>query len=402
MRDAEVGEAEPLAAPVRLLRIITRLNVGGPSYQAIYLTERLRSPEWESRLLVGNVGTYEGSMEPLARERSVPFTRVPGLGREISLRSDLATVAHLYREIRRFRPHVVHTHLAKAGMTGRLAARLARVPVVIHTYHGHVFHGYFSPRKSRAIVGIERVLARLTDRLIVLGKAQEEEILGYGVGRPEQMARIPLGLELDPFLKADACRGRLRAELGVAKDTPLVGIVARLVPVKAHALFLEAAAKIAAVLPETEFLVVGDGELRTELENQAKSLELRKVRFLGFRSDLPTVYADLDAVVLCSLNEGLPVTLIEALAAGRPVVATDVGAVRDLVVERETGRVVPPGNAGALAQAVVEQLTDRAGAGRMAMAGRDHVRPRFSVERLVEDLRELYRTELARRGIGAP
>ncbi len=394
-----MGKAPNTGDPVRLLRIITRLNVGGPSYQAIYLSERLRAPDWECRLLVGNVGANEGSMEPLARERSVPFARVPGLGREISLRSDLATVAHLYREIRRFRPQIVHTHLAKAGMAGRLAAHLARVPVVIHTYHGHVFHGYFSPRTSRMIIGIERGLARLTDRLIVLGQAQEEEILGYGVGRPEQMVRVPLGLELEPFLKAEVYRGRLRSELAIDAETPLVGIVARLVPVKAHALFLEAAAKVAHALPETEFLIVGDGELRAELEQQAATRGLRKVRFLGFRRDLPAIYADLDAVVLSSINEGLPVTLIEALAAGRPVVATNVGSVRDLVVDGETGRIVSPGDASSLARAVVEQLQDREAANRMARAGRDHVYPRFSVERLVEDLSRLYLGELAARGV---
>lgn len=380
--------------PVRVMRIITRLNVGGPSYQAIYLGQRLGRPEWETRLLVGTVGANEGSMEPLAEERGVAFARVTGLGREISLRSDLATVGRVYREIRRFRPQIVHTHLAKAGTVGRLAARLARVPAVVHTYHGHVFHGYFSPAKSRLVIRIEQALARMTDRIIVLGEAQEREILGFGVGRPEQMVRIPLGLELEAFLRAETLRGTLRRELGIPAEAPVVGIVARLVPVKAHTLFLDAAARVAQARPESRFLIIGDGELRGELEGRARELGLAHVQFLGFRRDLAALYADLDVNVLCSVNEGLPVTLIEALAAARPVVATDVGAVRDLVQDGRTGLVVPPRDAAALAAAILRQLDAPGEAARMGAAGREHVTSRFSIERLVNDLQGLYRSLL--------
>src|SRR5438552_165216 len=258
--------------PIRVMRIITRLNVGGPSYQAIYLTERLRGPEYATMLLTGTVGEREGSLEGLAAEREVSFTRVPGLGREISVRSDGLTVGRLYREMRRFRPDIVHTHLAKAGAVGRLAAKLAGVPSIVHTYHGHVFHGYFSPRKTELFLRIERALARWTDRIVVLSERQEREILGFGVGRPEQMVRIPLGLELEPFLSAERRRGELRAELGLPDETPLVGIVARLVPIKAHGLFLEAARRVAHCRPDTRFLIVGDGELREPLEQQALSM----------------------------------------------------------------------------------------------------------------------------------
>src|SRR5262245_44734051 len=213
---------------MRVMRVITRLNVGGPSFQAIYLTERLQAPDFASSLVVGSVGPGEGSLEFLALQRRVPFTRVPALGREISFRSDARTLFDLYRAIRRARPHLVHTHLAKAGTLGRVAARLARVPALVHTYHGHVLRGYFSARKTALLTRIERALARWTDRIVVLSETQEREILGFGVGRPEQMVRIPLGLELGPFLQASVHRGALRAELGVAGSSPLVGIVARL------------------------------------------------------------------------------------------------------------------------------------------------------------------------------
>jgi glycosyltransferase involved in cell wall biosynthesis len=411
------------------MRIITRLNVGGPAYQAIYLTERLRGPEFDSALLVGDVGPREGSLEGLAAARGVALAPIAGLGREISLRSDGLTVGRLYREMRRFRPDVVHTHMAKAGAVGRLAAHLARVPAVVHTYHGHVFHGYFSPRKTELFLRIERMLARWTDRLVVLGEAQEREILGFGVGRPAQMVRIPLGLELGPFLRAEERRGELRRELGLPRSTSLVGIVARLVPIKAHDLFLEAARRVALARPDTQFLIVGDGELRERLEQQACSLgfkaissltgstgstgsgrvrrptpypvhpvdpvkrirnEQSVVYFLGLRDDLPAIYADLDLLVLCSRNEGLPVTIIEALAAARPVVSTEVGAVRDLITPGETGRSVPPDDVGALTCAMLDQLDDRGGAEAMARRGRAHVSSRFSIDRLEADLRQLY------------
>jgi glycosyltransferase involved in cell wall biosynthesis len=393
------------------MRIITRLNVGGPSYQAIYLTQRLQGAVFDCALLAGNVGLREGSLEGLAAERGVRWARVEGLGRDISLGTDAGTVCRLYREMRRFRPDIVHTHLAKAGAVGRLAAWMARVPAVVHTYHGHVFHGYFSRRRTELFLRIERALARCTDRIVVLGEAQEKEILRYGVGRPEQMVRIPLGLELEPFLAAETQRGALRRELGIAAHTPLAGIVARLVPVKAHSLFLEAARRVAVSQPETEFLIVGDGELREPLEELALSLGFAVVshsagrtplsrcppaargvvHFLGLRSDMPAIYADLDLLVLCSRNEGLPVTIIEALAAARPVVSTEVGAVRDLVIPGETGRLVPTGDAAALAQAMREQLNDRRNAEAMARRGRSHVASRFSIDRLEEDLRRLYR-----------
>lgn len=407
------------------MRVITRLNIGGPSYQSIFLTERLQDGEFESMLLCGDVGPREGSMEPLAQDRKIPFQHIPGLGREISPKSDLATVYHLYRAMRRYRPAIVHTHLAKAGAVGRLAARLARVPVVLHTYHGHVFHGYFSKRKSQLFIRIERWLASRTDRIVVLGAAQEKEILGFGVGSQAQMRRIPLGLELEPFLTAEQHRGQLKSELGIPQETPLVGIVARLVPIKAHHLFLDAAQQVARRRPGTHFAIVGDGDLRDELETRARALGFRVVshdrpaasarpenapagdrsgvmHFLGFRSDLPCIYADLDVVVLCSLNEGLPVTIIEALAACRPVVATDVGGVGELVIPDETGVIVPSGDTAMLAGGIESQLADPVQAARLAQQGRGHVYPRLSISRLEKDIRALYRELLVEKGLAGP
>jgi glycosyltransferase involved in cell wall biosynthesis len=303
--------------------------------------------------------------------------------------------------MRQMRPQIVHTHTAKAGTLGRLAARLAGVPVVIHTYHGHVFQGYFSPVRTRFFLTIERVLARWTDRLLTVSNAVRQDLLMRRIGSPERLQVVPLGLDLDPFLRCEELRGQLRAELAVG-DALLVGIVARLVPIKRHADFLKAAAAVASELSSCRFLVVGDGELRSGLEARVQALGLdSRVHFLGWRGDLPRVYADLDLVVLTSANEGLPVSLIEAMASARPVVATRVGGVPDLVEHGAAGLLVPPGNPRALAEAMVTLLADPERRREMGQAGRKRVHPAFSAARLLADIDSVY-TELLRKKLDRP
>jgi len=386
------------------VRVITRLNVGGPAIHAILLTQALDDGQtFASTLVSGATAPREGDMADLAAARNVKPILLPELGREISPLDDLVALARMVRLMRAVRPHVVHTHMAKAGAVGRLAGRITGVPLVVHTYHGHVFHGYFSPRKTRLFLTIERSLARLTDRIIVVGDRQRDEIAGYGVAPMQKLLPIRLGLELEPFLQAERERGCLRRELGLPLDTPVFGIVARLAPIKAHEDFFQAALAILREVPHAQFLVVGDGERRHELERMVDDLGLRPaVRFLGWRRDLPRVYADLDVVALASRNEGSPVALIEALAAARPVVATAVGGVPEVVVHGHTGLAVPPSDPSALAAAVLDLLRDRARAERLGAAGRQHVYPRYSSARLVADMRDLYFRELAARGRPVP
>lgn len=385
--------------PIKVMRIIARLNVGGPAIHTILLTDRMKREGFATTLVAGVTGPDEGDMLDLAARNGVEPVIMPTLGRELSPANDVRTIFQLYRLMRRERPDVVHTHTAKAGTVGRIAARLARVPVVVHTFHGHVLSGYFSPLKTRFFIQIERLLARATDRILVLGEPQLRDIRGFGIGRAEQFQCVPLGLELREFLDAARLRGQLRRELGIAAETPLVGIVARLVPIKGHGLFLKAAKEVAAVRPDARFLIIGDGELRKHLEGEARSLGIAdRVLFTGFRSDLPAIYADLDVVALSSFNEGLPVTIIEALAAGRPVVATDVGAVRDLIVPGETGWLVPAGQHESLARGILRLLEYPEHALRLGEAGRGHVYPRLSIDRLVGDLATLYRERLDAKG----
>jgi glycosyltransferase involved in cell wall biosynthesis len=379
-----------------VLRAITRLNIGGPAIHAILLTRGLDGGRFRSTLVSGQEGPTEGSMRDLAAGQAVRPLSLAGLGREVSPLHDLLAVRQAYALIRRLRPTIVHTHLAKAGTVVRLAARLAGVPIVLHTYHGHVFHSYFSPLKTQMFLNIERALGLLSDRLIAVGEKQRHELIGYRVAPAEKIVAVPLGLAIEPMLEVERERGRLRTELGLSDGEVLVGIVARLVPVKAHEVFFEAAERIARAVPRARFLVIGDGERRAELERLAGRLGLsERTRFLGWRRDMRVVYADLDVVALSSLNEGSPVAIIEAMAAGRPVVASDVGGVSEVVEHGCSGLLVPRRDAAALAAAVIDLLRDPAGAARLGAAARAAVFPKYAASRLVEDIGRLY-LDLAR------
>jgi glycosyltransferase involved in cell wall biosynthesis len=376
--------------PHKVLRIIARLNVGGPAIQACALTTRLNPTKYDTRLVAGSEAPGEGSYLDLHGTPIGNLIKVPALGRELSPQHDVATLTTLVRLMRRERPHIVHTHTAKAGTLGRLAARITGVPIVVHTFHGHVLDGYFSPLKTRIFAGIERALARTTTRLIAVTPTVRDELIAKGVGERDRYRVIRLGLELDRFLTAEEWRGALRQELGLMPGIPLVGIVGRLVPIKAHDVFLEAAARVAARTP-AHFVVVGDGELRTRLEARAAALGLTpRVHFLGWRADLPRIYADLDVVALSSLNEGSPVALIEAMASECAVVSTRVGGVADVVMHGRTGVLVPSRDATALADAILSLLEDADRRREFGRAGRAAVFPAYDMRRLLADIDALY------------
>jgi glycosyltransferase involved in cell wall biosynthesis len=385
---------------VRVLRVIARLNVGGPALHAVLLTERLDPARYDSRLATGTVGAAEGDYLELHGAVPPGLVSIPALGRDVRGGRDWSAFWALVRLIRHFRPHVVHTHTAKAGALGRLAAALCRVPVVVHTYHGHVFEAYFSPLATRLVVAAERLLAWRASALVAVTERVRRDVLARGIGRDDRVVVVPLGFDLAPMIAAPARRGELRRELGLAPGTPLVGIVARLVPVKAHETFLQAARAVTPARPDVVFLVIGDGERRAALEAMARELGLSaNVRFLGWRADLDRLYADLDVVVLTSKNEGSPVALIEAMAAGRPVVSTRAGGVEDVVTHGETGLIAPVGDAAAVGRAILDLVEDPDRAARLGAAARDAVVPRFGSSRLVGDIDALYRRLLAERGV---
>ncbi len=380
--------------PIRVLRVIARLNVGGPAVHVALLTARLGPPAFHSTLVCGQVGPHEGDMAYYARSLGVQPLVIPELGRELHPLRDLRTLLTLYRLIRRLRPDVVHTHTAKAGFVGRVAAWLAGVPVIVHTFHGHVFHGYFSPARTRLFLALERLAARLSDAIVTLSDGLRDELVEtYHIAARDKVRVLPLGLDLQRYAGTPRKAGACRAAWGIPPGAPLVGIVGRLVPIKNHALFLQAAARVRAALPDAHFLVVGDGETRPQVEAAVESLGLcGAVTFTGWQQDLAPIYSDLDLLVVSSHNEGTPVSAIEALAAGCPVVATAVGGVPDLLEGGALGALVPPGDAPALAEAILRALRhppDVRGA-QAAMLSR------FSIDRLARDLEELYRELLAR------
>jgi glycosyltransferase involved in cell wall biosynthesis len=394
MTEASGAEAE---GGLRVLRLFSRLNIGGPSLHVILLSAGLRPLGYDTRLVVGRESPREGNLLAFAAERNVVCETMAGLGREIAPLQDLRALFGLVRLMRRWRPAIVHTHTAKAGLLGRLAARAARVPTVVHTYHGHVLRGYFPPAKEALFRRLETFLARAADALVAVSEAVKQDLVELGVAEARKIRVIPLGLELTPLL-GELPRGVLRREAGIAADAPLVGMVGRLVPIKDGPTFLQAARLVRERRPEVRFALVGDGEERPALEAQCRALGLEaSVTFFGWKRELAPVYGDLDVVVNASRNEGTPVSLIEALAAARPVVATRVGGTPDLLGGGERGRLVPPGEPGALAEAVLETLEGSEATRLKARAGREHVRAQHSSERLFRDVDALYRELRAQR-----
>lgn len=381
---------------IRVLRMIARMNTGGPARQVAAMARGLDPERFEHRLLVGQVGPGEADDLEL-RGIPVEHVRVRGLGRAPSPFDDARAWAAIAAEIRRFRPHVVHTHTAKAGVLGRTAAlatggpggrgRSGRGrPALVHTFHGHLLHGYFSPILTRAVVGVERALARASDRLVAVGARVRDELLATGVGRPDQYLVVPPGVELGPV----PSRSVARCRLGLPADAPVIAYVGRLVAVKRPDRFVAAAASVARDHPDAVFLVAGDGPEAAATREAARAAGLGgRVRFLGWWADVETLYAAADAVVVTSDNEGMPVSLIEAALAGRPAVTTDAGSAGEVVADGETGWVVPR-DAAAVAHAVRRLLADPARAAAMGAAAADRARRLYSAERLVADLSALY------------
>ena len=370
-----------------VLRLVTRLNIGGPARQALMLTRTLRD-EFPTVLAAGSPADEEGELgHPEVVVQRVPFTR------PVRPAADVAALFAVRKLLRSSGARLVHTHMAKAGAIGRVAAALASDrPRMVHTFHGHVLDGYFSAATQRGFLEIERRLAKHTDVLLAVSPEIRDSLLDLGVGRPEQIHVVTVGLDLSPYLAVESSSGAFRAELGLDGDTPLVGSVGRLVPIKDHATLLRAMVH----LPGVHLAIVGDGELRRQLETESATRGLtERVHFVGWRHDLPMLLGDLDAVVLTSVNEGTPVAIIEALAAGRPVVATDVGGVRHVVDHGRTGLIAPARDDRAIADRVAIILADPALAARMGKAGRPDVASRFGEARLVEETRELYRSLLA-------
>jgi glycosyltransferase involved in cell wall biosynthesis len=374
--------------------VIARLNVGGPAIHASLLTERLDPARYHSLLVAGAEGPNEASYLDLHRRHIEQLVRLSSFGPEIHVMKDLASFRALVKVIREFRPHIVHTHTAKAGTIGRLAAWFCQVPIIVHTFHGHVLRGYFPPVQTWLFRQIECHLARSTTVLVAVSPTVRDELLAMGVGREDRFQVVPLGLDLSRFTKFVETPHVSRAALGLSHDAFVITIVARLVPIKAHEIFLRAALVFSREHPNPIFLVVGDGERLAELTKLAQALGLgARVRFLGWRADLERIYCASDVVTLTSRNEGSPVALIEAMAAGRPVVSTRVS---DLVRHGDTGLLADIDDATGLATEFVRLARDPGLAARLGASAREYVLARYDASRLVTDVDDLYSNLLKR------
>jgi glycosyltransferase involved in cell wall biosynthesis len=390
---------------LKIVRIIARLNVGGPARHVVLLDRGLRERGHDCLLVHGQPEALEGTMEADAAAVGVRLVSVEELGRRVSVLSDARAFVRLLQIIWAESPDVVHTHTAKAGTLGRLAAfvfNLTRTKrkrcLVVHTFHGHVLSGYFSSTVSRLIILIERGLSAISDRIVTISPSQKHDLVErFHVAPPAKAVVIPLGLDLKAFENIDPDDHRPPPWLDIPAGSVVIGYVGRLVPIKNIGMLLTVFAQLHAQRPDSYLVIAGDGPLRGELENAVRSMGIAPfVRFTGWTSDLADLYRAFHVCVLASHNEGTPVALIEAMAAARPVVATAVGGVSDVVESGRTGLLVPPADAKAMAEAIDSLLGDDAGRRTMSRAARAGV-ARFAPGRLVSDIESLYVTVLSRK-----
>src|SRR5947207_1924940 len=384
---------------IKIVRVIARLNMGGPALHVAYLTAGLRERGYDTTLVAGSLARGEDSMAFVADARDVQIVRIDELGREISPLRDLVATLRLARLIRKERPDILHTHTAKAGTVGRVAALLAgrrRPPIVVHTFHGHVLRGYFGPLRSGFFRLLERWLAARTTALIAVSPQVRDDLVALGIAPRERFAVIRLGIELGERVTAEQNgRDESRRYLGIGPDRFAVGWIGRMTAVKRTDDVLVAFKRLRESGVDATLCMVGDGPDRAGLEQRAHDLGIaRETLFLGYQEKVAQFYAAFDALVLPSGNEGTPVSVIEALAAERPVVATRVGGVPDVVRDGEDGFLVEPGDVEQLADRLAVLARDPELRQRMGRAGRERVLPRYGVEQLIDSVDRLYRALL--------
>lgn len=386
-----------MAKPIKILNLITRLNIAGGSRYVLEITRIFNKDGFESTILYGNVEPHEQDMLYLAKEYDLKCINLPTMGRSINLIQDILLIPKVFRIIRKLRPDIVHTHTAKAGMAGRVAAWLAGVPVILHTFHGNNFKGYFGKVMTLVSINIERALALLSTRIIAISDQQRQELLHYRICKPSKMSVIPLGFNLDRMISAPEDRGGFKSAFGIDQDRSLVAFIGRLATIKDPFFFVEIATRVLKQRDDVVFAFVGDGELAEDLKSRVKSLQLQnKVIFTGFITNLRPLYADLDILLLTSLNEGTPVAIIEAMANHVPVVATRVGGVPNLIEHEQTGFLIKHGDADAMQATIMSILDDKVRYAPITERAYEVVSKNYSSQRLKADLSGLFRECLKR------
>jgi glycosyltransferase involved in cell wall biosynthesis len=385
----------------RILRIHNRLITGGPSLNALYLTKYL-SPEFETLLVVGEKEDHEQNAYFLAQQMGIKPILVADMGRSIHPMKDYKAYKEVQKIIRDFKPDIVHTHSAKPGAVGRLAASSLKIPAIVHTYHGHVFHSYFGKLKTNFIINTERFLAKRSHALIAISDKQKSELAEeFRIADKRKFKVIPLGFELKKFSEnQDEKRKKFRKEFNLGDDEIAIGIIGRLVPVKNHNLFLEGIHfLLKTASKKIKAFIIGDGETRRFLENKAGHLNIpfsedhdpnASLIFTSWRNDIDVINAGLDIIALTSLNEGTPVSLIEAQAANKPIVSTRVGGISDIVLENETALLSDTNDVKSFQENLLRLVENDELRRSFNQKGSDHVQKKFSVDRLANDMSNLY------------
>jgi glycosyltransferase involved in cell wall biosynthesis len=385
--------------PIPLIHLITRLIVGGAQENTMLTADLLAKDRWAVDVISGPQTGPEGSLIDEVRQRGIPLTIEPTLVREINPVKDITAFFRLWRFIKRGNYVIVHTHSSKAGILGRWAAKLAGTPIIVHTVHGWGHHDRQHPLVRNSYILLEKLTLPFTDKLISVSPCDIEKGLRDGIGQPENYAIIRSGIELDRFGHPRVSRAETRAELGIPLNGPVVGTVTRLSPQKAPLDFVQAAGIIAQNLPEAWFVMVGDGPLRAQVEGLAAELGITdRLVLTGLRRDVPELMAAFDIFALSSLWEGLPRVLPQAMATGLPVVATAIDGNAEAVQDGLNGRLVPPSDPAALAQAVGELLGSPQLAVEMGAAGRQRALE-FSAQQMVDDIAALYTRLMAQKGL---
>ena len=388
-----------VAEPVKVLRVIARLNVGGPALHVAYLTAGLAGRGYETTLVAGTLARGEESMAGVSEARGVRIETLPALHREIGPLRDAQAILRLARLIRDERPTILHTHTAKAGAVGRIAALLAgtaRPPIIVHTFHGHVLRGYFNPLTTLAFRTLERWLARITTVLVAVSPEVRDDLVKLRVAPASKFRIVRLGIELDERTGGNEdARAETRRQLGVPPDAFIVGWVGRMTAVKRTDDVIRALRGLVDRGVDAYLCLVGDGPDRDHLERYAHELGVvKRCLFMGYQQDVAQFYGAIDALLLPSVNEGTPVSVIESLAAQRPAVATRVGGTPDVIRDGIDGFLVEVGDADALSERLAQLAADPERRAQMGADGRERVLERYAVERLVDDIDRLYRSLL--------
>lgn len=376
---------------IKVAQVITRLDRGGaPDIVSIIFTQ-LDPSRYELKLISGYTCQPSFKTCQLMKNLDAHILYIPQLRRQINPIWDIVALIKLYFLFQKEKFDIVHTHTAKAGALGRIAARLAGVPKVIHTPHGHNFYGYFGPGMSKIVILIERFIASFTDKIIVLTELEKRDLINFKIIPTKKIAVINSGLEIDAYHKIDVNISKKKEELQIDSEVTLVGMIGRLEPVKGPEYLIAAAKLVAENFPKVKFLIVGDGTLRGKLEADCKKLMISdKCIFTGWREDIPQILSILDILVLPSVNEAVGRILIEAGACGLPVIASNVGGVPGIVKDQETGILVPPKDPPSLAKAIINLLEDKEKRIKMGVAAKNWVDDKFKASKMVESISNLY------------